>query len=699
LEDSDGWRVAFLVADIGHLSPILHRLTADRVRQTARIGADRLVMSVTHTHSGPGNYFGAERYNQQAGVFEGYDPYMVEFLVSRFVAALEEAVASLTRVRVGWGTAVVSGAMRNRSLEAFLLNRQPTRRRVTAATPAAQQFQAVDDTMTLLRVDRCDEVGQQCEPWGALSIFAVHATAYPPATDLLDGDVHAIVERQLEQWIEDHSSIPSSRPDSCPPVGSVELGNRGERSASGSSDGGEAPPCVFRSRAFHLFANGTEGDVSPSSCSFGAGTLDDSARLAQCERAHVSSRCELLRFRQGRRPSGPRTPPAPEEWRGSSLDACLDQARSLAEAVGTTIGTAAIELFEEIGDTGSWETTFRIQRAFETVELAGLVLPTPLCEPRSGTSTFGGAEDARTRIHGWTILWGIHSGIEEGGHGIEENPETCHGAKRVGLGALQGLLVGQYGFPAFAQLAVVRLGSVLLGAVPAEVTTEAGMLLKAELENNAPPGTNHVAIIGLANGYLQYITTAEEYEAQHYEGASNLYGPSTARVVAHRLGQLAAGFAADNPIVDLGPMTVEPGASASYFPRPTRGPPSWAVKREITSMQCDGGRFDAEWIDAHPGVLIPADGQVLEIQYRKENGWQPVAWDDGPRVVVRAKGAIGGGYLWGVTWRPETLPTGDYRLVLRPRPPGPAAHITPTAMLPAVFPASLGVGHASVTCR
>jgi hypothetical protein len=46
-------------------------------------------------------------------------------------------------------------------------------------------------------------------------------------------------------------------------------------------------------------------------------------------------------------------------------------------------------------------------------------------------------------------------------------------------------------------------------------------------------------VAGLANAYLQYVTTADEYQLQAYEGGSNLYGPRTLGIFEKRLRVLA----------------------------------------------------------------------------------------------------------------------------------------------------------------
>jgi len=63
LEDRTGERVALVVADLPQVTPNLHRLTAQRIRDSTGIGADRLVIAATHVHAGPGHFYAERQYN------------------------------------------------------------------------------------------------------------------------------------------------------------------------------------------------------------------------------------------------------------------------------------------------------------------------------------------------------------------------------------------------------------------------------------------------------------------------------------------------------------------------------------------------------------------------------------------------------------------------------------------------------------
>ncbi len=106
--------------------------------------------------------------------------------------------------------------------------------------------------------------------------------------------------------------------------------------------------------------------------------------------------------------------------------------------------------------------------------------------------------------------------------------------------------------PQVLPLHLVRIGGGALAGVPAEFTATAGRRLKQALASALGPGLTHSAVAGYANGYSGYVTTREEYGAQHYEGASTLYGEFT--LLAYQ--QLFAALA----VATLGGPTLPAGA-------------------------------------------------------------------------------------------------------------------------------------------
>ena len=82
-------------------------------------------------------------------------------------------------------------------------------------------------------------------------------------------------------------------------------------------------------------------------------------------------------------------------------------------------------------------------------------------------------------------------------------------------------------------------------------------LARAMAENGRP--VEHVILVGLANEYVSYFTTPEEYALQFYEGASTVYGPASGPLIEDRLTLLAA----SSPIL-------RPRKAITYSPGPGR---------------------------------------------------------------------------------------------------------------------------------
>ncbi len=94
--------------------------------------------------------------------------------------------------------------------------------------------------------------------------------------------------------------------------------------------------------------------------------------------------------------------------------------------------------------------------------------------------------------------------------------------------------------PNVLPLQVLKIGALLVAGVPAELTTMAGRVLReAILEEVASSDIKHCALATYANGYSQYVTTQSEYNAQHYEGASTLFGPDTLAAYVDTFNDLA----------------------------------------------------------------------------------------------------------------------------------------------------------------
>ena len=108
--------------------------------------------------------------------------------------------------------------------------------------------------------------------------------------------------------------------------------------------------------------------------------------------------------------------------------------------------------------------------------------------------------------------------------------------------------------PEIVPLQLLRVGTLAIVAVPAEVTTMAGRRLKATaLAALAPAGVKHVVISSLANTYVSYLATREEYAVQTYEGASTQFGPDELAGFQQEFAKLGQSMVRGRPVAS-GPV-------------------------------------------------------------------------------------------------------------------------------------------------
>ncbi len=471
----------------------------------------------------------------------------------------------------------------------------------------ALEYQLVDPELAMLRIDQRDSASGAFRPAGAFSIFAMHGTGNAPSNDLLDPDIQGLVERRLERHID--------------------------RDLNRVRDSGFVP------RAVYLFANGAEGDVSPA--------------------WPPQSRCDVPTLSPLPALDGPFTRTL-WEWRAPTaahLASCRHAAREAITVIGRSVGDSAVALFDALG--AALTDRLELGRAFATLVLRDSARSLGICpEPAIGLSTLVGADDAHTRIQGWLLFGLFDVGLKQG----SPNPDVpgCQAHKRrlfdAAFGGLPNHLFISGNLPSYAQVTVLRLGNRVIGAVPGEVTTTAGRRMREQMLASARAAglpVSKALILGHANGYIEYVTTAEEYTAQYYEGGSTIYGPGEAAMFGRTLVRLAAAVssgdslpAAAAPALDLvvgQQRRVLPRKSAASVPAP-RIERVWCSGDTLYAWLQIGGA--AEWPVARGDVAAgPRVEVVLDDAARTA-----VSWDDDPALEMRLRSRRGGLAWWELRW-------------------------------------------------
>jgi neutral ceramidase len=214
--------------------------------------------------------------------------------------------------------------------------------------------------------------------------------------------------------------------------------------------------------------------------------------------------------------------------------------------------------------------------------------------------------------------------------------------------------------PPAVPIAVVRLGDHVLAALPGEPTKEVGVRVKqALLDALGSAGIHRAVIAGLADDYVQYITTPQEYGQQSYEGASTLYGKNEATFLQEQLVDLGKRMIAGQPAPE--PYALDPsyGVKPDGSPYPAGADHGTALSQPVASVE-RLGHPSFGWQGAPSGHDLPTDRAFVSAQRRDRHGrWRTVDTDLGLDFVWR----VDDQGRYDATWEvPLTVPTGTYRL-------------------------------------
>jgi neutral ceramidase len=643
--------VALVPCDLAAMSVELHRAVADRVRKSeAQLGADRIVMMATHTHAGPAHYFGAQQYSSTfSSRAPGFDPDVRDFLADRIATSIIVAFRSRVPARIGWSIARDAGLglVKSRSFDPFTANRMlppclaarmcpscmtepsspgderacgPQQRAFFEAhretlhcpviDPAPGQGpidRAADLNLSVLAIEEVlkpfDAVAdaQPTRPLGAFAVFGVHNTGISNRNDVFHSDVFGYALRQAELRLNEQAGH------------DVRAGQR------------QDPP----SPILVGIANGIEGDVSPA---VGTQSIAEAHRLG----THLG---DLI---------------------AKTFAAARVQARSDAPIR---------RAYRELRLPGALaEEANDFYRLHEPPACSGLrwepsVISGPrqarLCEtPELGAPAAGGAEDGPT----WLRIFPL---MNEGNTSSQRR--GCQGHKLPIVAPTGRFEANGLDFPNMAPVTLVQLGSSILAAVPFEMTTVVGTRIRDRLElylNQQREPIEGVVMVGLANSYLQYVTTPDEYERQHYEGASTLYGPETARFLGNHLLCLADSLygAKDDAACRLGqeqainavsPVRYSP-MTASRLPKGESDPEEFVQLTDLEVTSTLTGPWPS-WVVRFRGLrtddALLRERLVVRIV---EDKTQAILDDDaGSSMEIRYDVAMRDGRSWLARWTPR----------------------------------------------
>lgn len=303
-----------------------------------------------------------------------------------------------------------------------------------------------------------------------------------------------------------------------------------------------------------------------------------------------------------------------------------------AERIGDVEAHAMLDAWTEAGQ--SLTTDLPIDMRWTRIPLSGVdtsaghALGT---DPVTGLSLFTGSEEGRGPLY--DITGQVNGTNFEGDHAPADNPVDGQGDKIE----VRTQFPGQNSsFPGVLPLTVLHLGDRLVATIPGEMTVEMARRVRAALQPIATGlQVQHIVIDGLTNEYMQYFTTPEEYEAQHYEGGSTLWGEYQSYAVLDGLVRLAralaSGAAAPAPFDDDARNGVTVGGGAAPFPT---GAGSGSITAQPATTQ-RLARASLSWQGATGGADMPVGAAFVTVRRAQGDAWQPVTDDLGLQIVWR----------------------------------------------------------------
>jgi hypothetical protein len=206
------------------------------------------------------------------------------------------------------------------------------------------------------------------------------------------------------------------------------------------------------------------------------------------------------------------------------------------------------------------------------------------------------------------------------------------------------------------------VGRRLIASLPGEGTKEVGVRIRSAINSAVSgAGIERIALAGIANEFVLYFTTPEEYDRQHYEGGNTHFGQYSSNYMIQELARLSstlvrgqpapppAEFDPTNGVLPNGPLYGSGAESGSIIDQPAAVYPRLA-------------HAAISWQGGPDGLDRPVDKPFLIAERQVGSRWVPYADDLGIAMLWRVDGEGRHDAFWEV---PRFTPVGTYRFVVQ----------------------------------
>ncbi|MCK0152872.1 neutral/alkaline non-lysosomal ceramidase N-terminal domain-containing protein [Alcanivorax sp. S6407] len=476
-QDESG-SLLYCCLDLGYITHAMRQGVVAGLRE--QLGEDldesRLVLTCTHTHSGPGGCAHEGLYNLVTpGFVPAHLEAVVEAALSSLLAALQSRQPTLIEYRQKPVPDPVPVAW-NRSLKAY--NRNPD---VAPKTPDKTHL-ALDRTMHLISFHRAGKVE------ALLSLFGVHATCLGSQLSSHDGDNKGYAALHAE------SSLKALGAEN--PVAIFAQGTAGDVSPHYHGPGDRKRRRKLRGEAEYAYAR--QNGQQQSEHAFAM--LDETGQPVTGELdgvltyADMSDQTVAAEFAGGRQDA--RTS-SPCHGVGFFLGTPIDGPGMPAPLGFAARQLARSERRKKLKPEAAQHSEYR--KLYDSQGPKDILL-----------------NAGRKTVLGYTLGQIPLPDLAD--------PLVAELKRQAKLGALtQSPMV-----PTVLPLQILRLGNLRLVCAPGEFTTVAGRRLVSTVAKSLSLNDGETCLINTyCNDYMGYVTTYEEYQEQAYEGGHTVYGQWT----------------------------------------------------------------------------------------------------------------------------------------------------------------------------
>lgn len=535
-------------------------LSGERRARLLELNATRLMLAATHTHAGPGHFFDSKNMGGFASThFPGFDKEMARFLAQKVAAALIEAAQSAQPAEFREVRSNLWSFSRNSAMPQFRRNVTDPSLPLCLDEELCKELlpdeRAIDPTLRLLEFRRATGARELI---GAMAFYALHPTFIGNQNRHFGGDIFGVTSRLMEQELRREACFEALL-DGGSSAASAGFGAGGAAGADfeGVAAGGAGPADSDEAEAeFADDGNDRCAGMEPAFAFFNTNEADAQPRRVGGTRQEVMQNGEAF---------------ARAIFRTHCLPADSADASELCALLGSQSAVEGPERGDRLVVDGyepqGWSPQIHLSSAYVEVELPGASLRDPFFDATRLTG-LSPSEQARQLDEHTAHLTKVGSMGLAAMRGSQSNPSamlfltpTTIEVTRWGRGGDAALkkpkrsIPGSGGSAETVPLALVQVGQAWLSFIPAEITLTVGleinrhvgrMLKTSQFASAEPEGVDpdkfarpDPFIVGLANGYISYLTTEEEYELQAYHGGSTLYGRESAAFFTYAFGCLA----------------------------------------------------------------------------------------------------------------------------------------------------------------